>query len=365
MIETLSGASVAQEPEPDEPQLEITGIYFDQNDLSKPRYPSLIDYGRAPQGVQFEPTIQILQVPVPVLHVLYAIDPQAPVTFEADAGNVKVTSVENPRKPPPGLVSAKLVDGDPRRCEVIWDQDEANRAFGGLKRLSSMRIHCLPTPTRDLSPPEHVEGGVYLAILNRQEVPFQDHFVKDRGQRIWATIKVLGFDEKGRVVYDLFQPGVQDGLPASLTLDPAFRIREGQISSFHMVLDLPPELDRIKFELEPETDAVRVFGFEPEGRPFQLGQTTASSFENRPDRKCEVEWFQETGRQFCATSNPTQAARCYCTQGLASSFALRATPDGKSSEILILAGEADRVAEFDPTVIQPPSCTSGGICITP
>ena len=347
--------------------LKVTGITFEGDDLSKPRYPSLIDYGNAPVGVQFEPAIQIMQLPAPELRIRYEIDPSQPVTFMADLdGNVQVTSVLNPEGgTPPGVVSAKLVDEDPRRCELVWDQARGDMAFDGTDRIAPLRLHC--AVERGLAPVEQVEGGVYLTILNRPEVPFEDRFVNlFPGLPVESAIKILGFDPKGgRPVYDLFHREVLEELMTNLALEPAFRIREGQISSFSLILDLPPELQHIQFELEPSGDSVRVVGFEPQGRPFQLNDTTAGEFGGLPDRKCFVEWFQETGRQYCATSNLAEARKCYCTKGQVSSFHLRATLEGIPSDALIARGERHRVAEFDPTIIQPPNCTSSGICVTP
>lgn len=369
MIETLRSASVLQEGDPDSAHLTVSGIFFDEHDLSRPRYPSLIDYERAPGGVQFEPAIQIMQAG-PQLHIQYEIDPLQPVIFDVPAhdGNVHVTSVLNPEVTPPGVVSAKLVDGDPRRCKLVWDQEKEDEAFGGPTRIAPMRLHCRHlSDVRELSnsPVEQVEGGVYLTILNRPETPFHIRFAKEPGTPVESAIKILGFDPEGRPVYDLFQPKVLGGLIASLALEPSFRIREGQISSFSMVLDLPPELEKIRFELEPAGTAVRVVGFEPQGRPFQLNDTTASDFGGLPNRKCFVEWYQETGRQYCSTSNSNEARKCYCTKGQVTSFNLRATDGEHLSDLLIARGLARRVAQFDPTVIQPPNCTSSGICITP
>jgi hypothetical protein len=356
MIETLSSTFFAPSAEPLSYHLEITGIRFDQGDLSKPRYGSLIDPDRAPAGVQFEPALQLLEVPESELRFRFAIDPLQPVSFEADdEGNVKVRSVEIPWRTPPGLVSAKLVDGHLGQCELVWDQSLANSANGGLRRLAAMRLFCRPARDRELSAVEQVEGGIYLALVNRQEKPFPIRAAKDRGAPIASAIKILGSDELGRPVHDLFQPGVEEAVPAGLGLEPAFRVREGQIASFSLVLDLPQELADVRFDLEPGNQTeVQAIGFEPEARPLQLSGVTAGSFNDLPARRCDLEWYQETGRQFCATSNAQEATLCYCTQGQVASFLLRGTSGSLSSGM-----------ELDPTVIQPPSCTPDGICITP
>jgi hypothetical protein len=361
MSETLGSASMVLEPELGVYDLSLTGIEFKDLDLSQARYPSLIDEARAPVGVRFEPCLQIRQEPVGTVKVLFEIG-QEGVSFAVitpGGDDVEVVSVFDPwvTEVPPGVESVKLIDGNPRKCELVWNQEEADKA--GFSRLNVLRLLCRRSGP-PLSAPEEVEGGVYLAILKRLESPFGKTLRKDPGSPIPETIKILGFDSEGRRVYDLFQPGVQDGLSSSLALEPTFRCREGQIVDFSLVLDLPDGIS-IQFVTDPGSDQVQVAGFLPEGRPFQLAGTTVGDYGGFPNRQCTISWFQETGRQYCATSNVQEATKCYCTHGQGSSFALRATPDGISPRI---AGPA-MVAEFDPTVIQPPSCTPAGICITP
>lgn len=360
MSETLGSASMVLEPEPEEePRLSLTGIFFEGSDLSKPRYPSLIDETRAPAGVQFEPCLQIREETIGILKIRFEIDQKEVRFLLTPGGDVQATSVYHPMDGvlPPGVESVKLVDGDPRKCELTWDQAAADRA--GFSRLSLVRLLCQKVDPA-LSALEKVEGGIYLAILKRVEPAFGNPKTKEPGLPVPETIKILGFDTGGRPVYDLFHTDVQDGLPAALSLEPAFRCREGQIVSFSLALDLPQGID-IEFVTDPNNDQVQVTGFLPEGRPFQLGETTAEEFDGHPHRKCSISWFQETGRQYCATSNSREASRNYCTSGQGSSFGLRATPGG----VFPLDAPKGAVAEFDPTVIQPPSCTASGICITP
>jgi hypothetical protein len=241
---------------------------------------------------------------------------------------------------------------------LVWDQGLADQA--GFGPINILRLLC--RREGGLSALEEVEGGIYLAILNRPVPAFIDPDANPPGDPIEKTIKMLGFDSQGRAVFDLFRPEVQAGLEPYLTLEPAFRCREGQIVSFSLVLDLPDTID-LQFVVEPKQDEgqVMVAGFVPSGRPLQLADTTAGPFNGHPRRKCSTSWYQETGRQYCATSNPEEAKRCYCTYGQGSSFALLATPGGKFPP----NRKAGRFAEIDPTVIQPPSCSPNGICITP
>ncbi len=360
MTETLGRVRMDLDLEPEEnPVLSLTGIRFEGSDLSRPRYPSLIDPERAPAQVQFEPGLQIREEAVGLLTIRFEIAEPGVTFLLTPFGGVQVASVFDPWKAevPAGVEAVTLVDGDPQKCELVWNQDAADKA--GYGRLNLLRLFC-QRDGQPLSAVEEVEGGVYLAILKRMEVGFAKPFCNEPGSPIPRTTKVLGFDLSGRPVYDLFMPGVQDALPSTLALEPSFRCREGQIVDFSLVLDLPDGID-LEFVTEPDGDQVEVAGFLPQGRPFQLAGTTAGSFNGYPNRMCGVSWFQETGRQYCSTSNAVEAKRCYCTQGQGSAFALRATPGGAPPFGLA----PDEVVEFDPTVIQPPSCTASGICITP
>ena len=361
MIETLGSkaASPVQE-DPEIHALTIAGIEFEDGDLSRPRYTLLIDYEHAPAGVQFEPCLQIRDVLDNLLKVRFKIDHAAGVRFVSnDLEEVLVSSILDPQSfSPPGLVSATLVDGDPRKCDLVWKQSEADAA--GLGLLNTLRLYCkFEDPNHSpLTPVEEVEGGLYLAILNRKEAPYLQHETNPPGEPIPGTVKMLGFDGIGRPLYDLYLP--QDSLPEALVLEPAFRCREGQIVAFDLVLDLPTGIDLMFVtDAAPNEDQVAVNGFLPAGHPFQLYETLVGRFDGKDKRRCTLTWTQETGRQYCQTSNVREAKRCYCILGQASGFGLVAAPNGQ------LAPDPGRMANIDPTVIQPPNCTSGGICITP
>ncbi|HEX3129556.1 MAG TPA: hypothetical protein VH394_19620 [Thermoanaerobaculia bacterium] len=358
MSETLGSASTVLEPALDVYTLSLTGIRFEDLDLSQARYPSLIDEQRAPVGVQFEPCLHIRESGVGLLKIYFEIG-QEGVTFVTSEDDVRTTSVFDPwsQELPPGVESVKLVGGNLQKCELTWNQQAADLA--GFRRLTLLRLFCHRVGP-PLSAVEEVEGGIYLAILQRPEDPFGSPDKKVDSVPLANAIKILGFDSAGRPVYDLFRPEVQESLSLEFGLEPAFRCREGQIVAFSLVLDLPSSLN-IQFVTEPNGDEVLVAGFLPEGRPFQLSDTTVGAYGGFPNRRCEISWFQETGRQYCATSNVLESTKCYCTHGQGSSFGLCATPGGVPPRI----APHGKVGEFDPTVIQPPSCTSTGICITP
>ena len=359
MIETLASkvASPVQGG-PLVPMLEITGITFHGGNLAQPLYPSLIDYARAPAGVQFEPGLQLRADLGEPLVVRFEIDPAAGVKFVANAlEEVEVTSILVPQlSRPPGLQSATLVEGDPRRCDLVWDQAVAGAL--GFGQLNTLRLHCeFEDPEHGSNPLEAVEGGLYLAILNRPEDLNENNQQNPSGDPVAGTIKMLGFDGIGRPVYDLYRPN--ESLPEALALEPTFRCREGQIVSFSLALDLPDGIDLMFItDPAPNDDQVAVNGFLPAGHPFQLYETTVGPFDGHPHRSCGLTWAQETGRQYCTTSNPREARKCYCIQGQLSGFGLLAAPKGQLAP-------SRQMANIDPTVIQPPNCTSSGICITP
>lgn len=359
MIETL-GSKVASPVQggPPVPMLEITNIRFQDGNLAQPRYPWLIDYTHAPSWVQFEPGLQIRDDLGGPLTVRFEIDEAAEVEFVSnELEEVRVTSILDPQSSPlPGLVSAVLVEGDPRKCDLVWDQAAADAA--GFGQLNTLRLHCrFENPEHDSTPLEEVEGGLYLAILNRKEELNEHTFGNPPGAPVAGTVKMLGFDGIGRPVYDLYHSN--ENLLAALVLEPAFRCREGQIVSFSLALDLPEGIN-LMFVTDPppNDDQVAVNGFLPAGHPFQLYETAVGPFGGHANRNCDLTWTQETGRQYCTTSNPGEARKCYCTRGQISGFGLLAAPDGNLAP-------PRQMANIDPTVIQPPNCTSSGICITP
>lgn len=334
MIESLGRrTALLDQEDPSAPALTITGITFEGGDLSQPRYPSLIDYSRAPAGVQFEPGIQIISKEPSAFTVVYAIDPAAGVVFSQYGGLPVVLSVAAAPEygPVPGL-SAELLD--PLTCQLTWNQAEA------AALSTALRILCEPEG-RPLTGPELVDGGVYLAIVHRSEEVAEPIQGTPAGTPDDATIKILGTDAQGRPRYDLYVPGILASVPQELELEVSFRVRKDDVVRFSLLFSLVPGSD---VQFETVWDQVVVH---PQ-RPEQLWSAAASDL----GEKCTLLWVQqETG-----LTN---------VQGRVTSFFLEASDREIPFEILPAGHKARRRRrlQLDPTVIQPPNCTSGGICV--
>lgn len=328
MIETLGNATLTETGETFEP-VQITGITFEDGDLRRSRYPTLIEDGRAPQGARFEPGFQVLS-PGRTLQFVFQLDPGGGVELGQEVLPLSAPSL------PPGLTVAWP---DSFTCQLTLE--------GPLDKVTALRLPCLPSG-RQATKEEAVYGGVYLAIVNREEKPFAWHgpMVSDPGEPEENTIKLLGLDGRGRPVYDLFLSEAQQRLPRDLALEPTFRV-EGKEPpvSLSLLIATPPELD-LRFQRAfAHPGEVEVNPFKPPVRPPELRDA-----ERREEgRRCDLRWVAGQPR--------TDA-------GVVSTFYLEADwkPQGAAGDFLRRHGVSKVLVQVDPTVIQPPSC-SGGICI--
>jgi hypothetical protein len=340
------------------PDLEITGIKFKDNDLSKPLYPSLIDYLRAPAGVQFEPGIQIRSGQRD-LTFLFRIDPSSDAVFESDSSDLPVIeSIDSPLDSGiAGLVARRLQD--PRTCELTWRQSEADALSGGQMKVAALRLRC----RRGQSPSDEelVDGGIYLAIINRPEQLPEEVPGADPGLPEPATIQILGTDAAGRPIYDLYRREALAGLPSDLSFEPTFRVREGDLVELSFQFRLAEDVEHeIRFmPVLEHPDQVAIKGYHPSGWPPQVRRSARAD----QGKKCMLQWLQDLGRMLCTTSNTGVKNQSYCLGGHVTSFMLEAFVGSEVTDPSRVA-EKDRRRLIDPTVIQPPSCTSSGICIT-
>lgn len=327
--------------------------------MDRPLYGSLIDYGRAPSGVQFEPSFQIRAKQGEEIRIEFQIQQDVPIELMPnDENGVACHSVDHPGLLPKGLVANELINA--KHCRLTWNQSSEDES----RKLTVLRLLCVRNDGMDLTNAEKVEGGLYLAIVNREQgfTPGTPE-LKDPGPPSDSTIKIHGIDGVGRPVYDLFSLDPEE-VPAHLELEPAFRVREGAQVNFKLVLDLPEPYQNVVFfpDIHGHVD---VRGHSPESRPSQLQRS--NFFEGDP-QACRLRWVQETGRSGC-TAIPGEGKECYCTHGYASSFHLRSNQWPSSLErfkTLLEAGDIETiyaeigapVTDFDPTVIQPPVCTS-------
>lgn len=321
--------------------LAITGIRFEENDLSRPRYLSLFDYDRAPELVAFDPCVQIVQELAlqQTIRFVFQLDPAGGIRFQTEnPGDVPlVRSAVDPDGGPVQGLTATLLDSF--TCELVWDQSQA--ADG---KVTALRLFC-ELPGVQPTPWETVYGGLYLAIVNRPERDVARSLgVGERGDREPDTIKLLGTDSVGRPVYDLFQPGVLPAMPDYLCLEPAFRVTIKDLSVQLAIQLAPPQEVFLLFEADvTKPREVQVIGFKPEGWPRQLQAA------NRDDSGlvCRMDWVPEQVRGM--------------QTGDSSVFYFEVVREELDRNWMKWGHPKVRL-QIDPTVIQPPSCT-GGICV--
>lgn len=338
MIETRGSATLTTADPSAGYDLAITGIRFENGDLSRPRYLSLFDYGRAPEQVVFEPCVQIVQelAPQQTLRFLVQLDPVDGVSFQTRDGEpVVVSAVDPDGGPVPGLAAGLL---DPFTCELVWDPSLASPDD---RKVAALRLFC-EVPDRVPTPWETVYGGLYLAIVDRPKTASAGGLgIGDPGEREPDTIKLLGVDPQGRPIYDLFLPDVLPAVPAYLSLEPAFRVTRAD-ASVELSIELAPPLDVIQFkEKADDPQEVQVIGFKPEGWPEQL---QAAEWLDE-GRRCRMAWAPKEG----PGEQPGDSSAFYLEV-----VRIEIGPDWQPVET--------RYLQIDPTVIQPPSCT-GGICV--
>jgi hypothetical protein len=393
MVET-SQAVTLLEPEPQEGQpVLLTGIYFAENpglrrpDLTLARYPTLIDEGwrrKKSQEIQFEPAFLLLPG-TDAITVVFELDSSAPELVPNATGGVKCRLVDSPSQAEvPGLVENVLLS--PRSCRLTWDKAAANG-----RKLLSLRIYC--QEPADATVPEMVEGGLYLAIIDRQGTPSpQTCTPLDHPPGATATVTLLGFDAMDKPLYDLFRPDIYTAeppvVPSGLVAEVAFRVRETQTVGFDLVLD-PKDLVFSSLQ----DGQVEASPHSPANLPVQVTRADLGwdpVMEDFDPRRCNLSWLQVTGRQLCRWP----AEQSLCMNGGQASFFLQTHEvqlnalSLEDREKLTAAAGNDQSATglfraarphptlweifrralvprggIDPTVIQPPPCDPNGICI--
>jgi hypothetical protein len=321
MIETLGTATLMAAGETAEP-IRITGITFENGDLSKVRYPTLIDYDRAPGGVRFEPGFQILS---PGRHqFILQLEPGFEFTQELVSLNADSQ-----------ILGLEVDWSEPSTCLLTLD--------GVTGKVAVLRFPCRPSPSGlILSPEEIVYGGAYLALINREETlsASNQNVVAAPGDPEPQTIKLLGLDLHGRPVYDLFQQDALPGVPSDLGLEPTIRVYRTEAVSFSLKIATIPDF---KFKELPDQQ-VQIQPFEPSVRPPELKNASGAD----EGRRCNLFWEAASG-----------------TEGSVSTFYLdvwQPAGPGRGHPGMGHSRKMRRIVQVDPTVIQPPSC-SGGICI--
>lgn len=302
--------------------LEIKDIYFGEGKLWKPRYPSLINYDFAPDGFQFEPAFQTSTEEV---EVRFQIADDQPVVFA-----VKEDGTANLQPLAPLTKDAVEVTVDPGRkvCRAVW-----TRGLSGP--IASLRIVChrlLGGEDSDDGALNLVEGGVYLAIIGSRKVSFPHPAQKEAGPppQEKTKVRLLGFDEDHRAVYDLFHAGAA---PPALELEPAFRVAHGEQLDLPIALDLPEYYRDLRFKTTQEQ--VDMSYWQPDWKPAHLERAEA----DEEGLKCTIQWRRPP---------------CTCTEGRTASFSAQLQDSSTAAGLRI-----------DPTVIEPPACDASGVCTPP
>lgn len=358
MIETItSPLSVEQTTETIE--LHFGAISFQREagkiQLWEPRYNSLFDYGVTPENLRLDPGFQILAKEPTALWIRMTFEIEDEEVRFADAGKgLRCFSIEAPGvlgEAVPGIVKVDWDPSNPKRCVVTWQQslaDEAEREAHGdpsrRRNVTVLRIACAATGPEADPVRNKVEGGVYVAIINKPRYSKGiDPIAGRKGQG--KRIEIIGIDEHARPVYNIFKADV--AVDPRLELEPAFRAIEGENLPVKIALRLDPVRE---FETTtPEGKEVVVLNHSPAVRSLQLRRTDAEDNAT----VCSLEWCQQTARNVCREGSP-DATLCNCTQGSVASFFMRLKPLDGNDELAAV--------DIDPTVIQPPVCYDG-VCI--
>lgn len=349
MIETLTPPmSLAQAAETIE--LDFGAIRFQRDaaggiQLWEPRYDSLFDYGVTPENVRLDPGFQILVQDTSLLIRMKLEIKDEGARFLDEGKGLQCFSIEAPGvlgTDVPGVFEVEWDQGNPRVCAVTWQQSLAD---GDRRRdVTVLRIACAAAGPEADPVRNRVEGGVYVAIINkpRENVSIEPLSGQKSNEK---RIEIVGIDEHARPVYNVFKEDVV--VDPRLELEPAFRAIEGERLQLKIALRLNPVRE---FETTPDGKEVVVLHHSPAVRSPQLRRTDAEEGAT----VCSVEWCQQTARDVCQVGSP-DAALSNCTQGFVASFFLR---------VKSLKGEARIPVDIDPTVIQPPVC-NGDVCIPP
>jgi hypothetical protein len=198
--------------------------------------------------------------------------------------------------------------------------------------VTALHVACRPTGgwPPDPDPLTWVEGGVYLVIIDPGGVPpAPDPAVKEAGEPVPGTVRLLGIDEHHRPVYDLFH----DVVPPELVLEPAFRAGHGERLNLRLALDLPNQYAAARLRVDADGQA------EPTFSPSGMEPRSLVGIPAEADHKtCTVQWNRSADMR---------------------------TGEMISFNLLVDDGPVNKAIRLDPTVIEPPACDANGVCSPP
>jgi len=305
-------------------------------DLTRPLYPTLVDYPEQPvDPTQIDLGIHVGSG-VDKLDIRLALQPEGGVSFRQeglDPQRVKVRELTDPENSNPLGVSASFDKLDDRTsCTFHWEREQT----GGVPQVRAFRIFCQQSSVGDIVEPpdwEKVYGGLFVAIIDKPRPGAIGDLNSPVprpvcGPASLVDLKLVGVDAHGRPLYNIFKNYKQflDPDDADLEIEPTYRLYESELAT--QELDVTFGLNDLgafngRLNLLAPMSTRSLFGC-----TFQGG-----------NKSCRLGWRRtETGDQ------PSQAGVVTCDLGLS------------------LASLPGRSPSVDPTVIEPPRCMDG-ICV--
>jgi hypothetical protein len=318
-------------------EVHVGRVDFKNGDPCRPRYVDLYR-NQEPQDdplVQVEPAFQVGES-VEKLQVRIELK-KGGVVFTDEGGRPLCRELNFPESRP--LIEYDGAGG----CVLTWVRDAA------LPATRAFRIYC---HRRDQKPTdeEMVYGGIFVAVttsvsLMRRHIPHDP----PAGVKL-RDIVVIGTDQAGRPVFDVFKPREETAppLPFGVELAPAYRARESKPLEFAMTMGIEQaswngEVDYI----QPQKKPPGLIGDYNAGHPKQY------------------QFCWNTPGRGCRSTQPLES----CYRGEIVTFHLVPQLDQSAANVPLpprLAhagfknwddyGAALQMINVDPTIIQPPPC---------
>jgi hypothetical protein len=326
--------------------LSLDQVDFAAGQLWRARYPTLIRHEvHDAAGLQLEPAFRVRSA---------APDQEVEVVFRLAGDDVEFAAsplgavdwqllVPANDWPAPDVTVTLSAEGHRKECRVLWRRSGAPLT---ALLIRCRHVHGGPQPGSDAWKWTRVEGGVYLALVDRGDVPPVPPVPPEPAQTpaglpVAGTVRVLGVDEHGRPVYDLFREDFS--LPAGLALEPAFRAAPGEQPELRLRLDLPAIFQDVRFQVDDAGEVEMAFAI-PAARPAHFVGSPGGEL------ACTLLWSRALLEEGAGDSRQGRTANLYAMLDFG---ALR-------------GALADAIEKgVDPTVIEPPACDASGVCSPP
>jgi hypothetical protein len=327
--------------------LSLDDVDFAAGQLWRARYPTLIRHEvHDAADLQFEPAFRVHSAePDQEVEVVFRLARLADEDVEFATGPDGAVDwqllVPANAWPAPDVTVTLSAGSQRKECRVLWRRSGAPLT---ALLIRCRHVHGGPQPGSDAWAWTQVEGGVYLALIDRGDIPPAppEAAQTPAGSPLAGTVRVLGIDEHGRPVYDLFREDFS--VPVGLALEPAFRAAPGERPELRLRLDLPPIFKDVRFQVDDAGEIEMAFAV-PATRPAHFVGSPGE------DLACTLLWSRvPLGQETEDSSRQGRTANLYAMLDLG---ALRGA-----------LGEAIEKG-VDPTVIEPPACDASGVCSPP